>query len=399
MNTILLTLALLLQRDLNSVDPLSTFTVNDKENLGYRMVNVLDGTRLAQRVWTKAAFPEDRRDRHSQNFISVWATDVSIGYRGRLVLSYNPFTGRLKAMGVSASDTDFAPNLSIKECEQKAVEYYRLVGGRHALVLNRSRFYPESSPRNDDTKVLVVMNFTAPGLPYRFHSGIEAVMDRTYGTPDLLLIGHMPEYDRPRHVISKDQAIAAAAAAAADFTGWTLVETGSQDAMFRIPDFRQMPNRLGPTHRNRIAANRAGLIYEATVRDGSVAPEEGKMQPFVQVFVDAETGKAIGLIPAYKSMGGPKPERRSFQWGSSPWSVGSTSGVVHPHPVGTISLSTRRVKLVQGKKACFARFDPESKLLWIMDGNRIVGGKPEAKLADAIARAKSIPDIDWLEKT
>lgn len=310
---------------------------------------------------------------------------VTVRYRGRVGLSYARPTGRLFACGISYPSENRAPNLSIDQCVEKVKEYYRLVGGTNSLSLQRAEI-DLSMDRETFLYVYVYFSFTAPGTAYRFASGIEAIVDRTYGTPENMQIGEIPPYDAPANVVSKDDAVANAIAAASQYTGWSVLEGASQEPMFHVPDYLGMPNRMQAVHKRRFSEGKACLVYEVTVHDASVdLPTGDRRRPFVQVYVDAETGQPIGLLPVYKRIGAPSEDlpRRAFDW-SGTWTVGSTAGKILPSSKEP-PFAQKRVLLVRDSQRVLASYDPASGLVWLISRGKAFVGEPDGELRKALA--------------
>ncbi|MCZ7580325.1 MAG: hypothetical protein M5U21_05840 [Fimbriimonadaceae bacterium] len=300
-------------------------------------------------------------------------------------LSYARPTGRLFACGISYPSENRAPNLSVGQCVEKVKEYYRLVGGTNSLSLQRAEI-DLSMDRETFLYVYVYFSFTAPGTAYRFASGIEVIVDRTYGTPENMQIGEIPPYDAPANVVSKDDAVANAIAAASSYTGWSVLEGASQEPMFHVPDYLGMPNRMRDVHRLRLAEGRACLVYEVTVHDASAnLPVGDRRRPFVQIYVDAETGQPIGLLPVYKRIGAPSEDlpRKPFDW-SGTWSVGQASGLIRSSSKEA-PFANKPVLLTRGNERALVNYDPHAGLVWLVSGGKAFVGEPDGELRLALA--------------
>ncbi|MCL4285108.1 MAG: hypothetical protein KJZ62_08385 [Fimbriimonadaceae bacterium] len=386
MITILLAVSLLAQQPLSQQDALSSFRVRFSEGQeNYGKVDVPKAASLAHRLWEFAAFPEDQKRKYWENYMSVAPRFFSLRYRNRVGLAYSTPTGRLFACGISHPSENRAPNLSVDQCVEKVREYYRLVGGTNSLSLQRAEI-DLSMDRETFLYVYVYFSFTAPGTAYRFASGIEAIVDRTYGTPENMQIGEIPPYDAPANVVSKDDAVANAIAAASSYTGWSVLEGASQEPMFHVPDYLGMPNRMQAVHKRRLSEGKACLVYEVTVHDASVdLPTGDRRRPFVQVYVDAETGQPIGLLPVYKRIGAPSEDlpRRAFDWDGT-WTVGSTTGKILPSSKEP-PFAQKRVLLVRDSQRVLANYDPYTGLVWLISGGKAFVGEPDDRLRMALA--------------
>ncbi|BBO24907.1 MAG: hypothetical protein L6Q31_08115 [Fimbriimonadaceae bacterium] len=386
MITILFAVSLLAQQPLSQQDALSSFRVRFSEGQeNYGKVDVPKAASLAHRLWEFAAFPEDQKRKYWENSMSVTPRFLNLDYRNRVGLAYSTPTGRLFACGISYPSENRAPNLSIDQCVEKVKEYYRLVGGTNTLSLQRAEI-DLSMDRETFLYVYVSFSFTAPGTAYRFASGIEAIVDRTYGTPENMQIGEIPPYDAPANVVSKDDAVANAIAAASQYTGWSVLEGASQEPMFHVPDYLGMPNRMQAVHKRRLSEGKACLVYEVTVHDASVdLPTGDRRRPFVQVYVDAETGQPIGLLPVYKRIGALSEDlpRRAFDW-SGTWAVGSTTGKILPSSKEP-PFAQKRVLLVRDSQRVLASYDPASGLVWLISGGKAFVGEPDGELRLALA--------------
>lgn len=386
MITILFAVSLLAQQPLSQQDALSSFRVRFSEGQeNYGKVDVPKAASLAHRLWEFAAFPEDQKRKYWENSMSVTPRFLNLDYRNRVGLAYSTPTGRLFACGISYPSESRAPNLSVDQCVEKVKEYYRLVGGTNSLSLQRAEI-DLSMDRETFLYVYVSFSFTAPGTAYRFASGIEAIVDRTYGTPENMQIGEIPPYDAPANVVSKDDAVANAIAAASQYTGWSVLEGASQEPMFHVPDYLGMPNRMQDVHKRRLSEGKACLVYEVTVHDASVdLPTGDRRRPFVQVYVDAETGQPIGLLPVYKRIGALSEDlpRRSFDW-SGTWAVGSTTGKILPSSKEP-PFAQKRVLLVRDSQRVLASYDPASGLVWLISGGKAFVGEPDGELRLALA--------------
>lgn len=385
-----------IQDDESKADAISTFRVQHQSNVRNHDLNLDNAVKVVHRLWQKAHFPDEPKTFGRANEIIHNSVGTTLLYRGRCGVGYSIGENRLYGLFVSPPRGSEKPNLTLDQCVQSVREYYKLVGGKNHLILNRAYFDPDNSAKMDEQKATVVFNFAVPGTNDRFASGIEAIVDRTYGTPDNMQIGVMPAYDRANRRVTKDQAAASAAAAVADFTGWSTMETGVQDASYRVPTFKGMPTRMADKHLRREREKRAGLMYEVTVRNALAdGGPDGKSQPFTQVFVDAETGEAVAIFPAYQRTGGSVAEPKPFAW-TGRWTSGKATDFVVPttaeKPAGT-----RRVLLSQDRTALCAEFDPKSGYLWARDGKGFAGGKPGSKLAKELATAKPVPKLDWMK--
>lgn len=235
------------QHQLGGPDPLSSFRVVYQQGAkDYGEVDAPSALSLAHRLWQYAAFAEDRDRGHWENWIVVSPRMVTVRYRGRVGLSYARPTGRLFACGISYPSENRAPNLSIDQCVEKVKEYYRLVGGTNSLSLQRAEI-DLSMDRETFLYVYVYFSFTAPGTAYRFASGIEAIVDRTYGTPENMQIGEIPPYDAPANVVSKDDAVANAIAAASQYTGWSVLEGALKSRCSTFPTTWGCPTGCRPS--------------------------------------------------------------------------------------------------------------------------------------------------------
>lgn len=374
------------QHQLGGPDPLSSFRVVYQQGAkDYGEVDAPSALSLAHRLWQYAAFAEDRDRGHWENWIVVSPRMVTVRYRGRVGLSYARPTGRLFACGISYPSENRAPNLSVDQCVEKVREYYRLVGGTNSLSLQRAEI-DLSMDRETFLYVYVYFSFTAPGTAYRFASGIEAIVDRTYGTPENMQIGEIPPYDAPANVVSKDDAVANAIAAASSYTGWSVLEGASQEPMFHVPDYLGMPNRMQAVHKRRLSEGKACLVYEVTVHDASVdLPTGDRRRPFVLVFVAAETGQPIGLLPVYKRIGALSEDlpRRAFDW-SGTWAVGSTTGKILPSSKEP-PFALKQVLMTRGNAKVPVNFDTHTGLVWLISGGKAFVGEPDGELCLALA--------------
>ncbi|GIK32275.1 MAG: hypothetical protein BroJett009_12670 [Armatimonadota bacterium] len=383
--SIALTLAIA-QTSLQEWDRLETFQVRFRQGASdFGKVDVSKALPLAHALWLSAPFRKDPALLHVVNSISTDGRFLFLSYRDTVGFSFVNNTGRMHAMGFQVPSESRAPNLSIDQCVEKVKEYYRLVGGTNSLSLQRTEI-DLSMDRETFLYVYVSFSFTAPGTAYRFASGIEAIVDRTYGTPENMQIGEIPPYDAPANVVSKDDAVANAIAAASQYTGWSVLEGASQEPMFHVPDYLGMPNRMQAVHKRRLSEGKACLVYEVTVHDASVdLPTGDRRRPFVQVYVDAETGQPIGLLPVYKRIGALSEDlpRRAFDW-SGTWAVGSTTGKILPSSKEP-PFAQKRVLLVRDSQRVLASYDPASGLVWLISGGKAFVGEPDGELRLALA--------------
>lgn len=383
MKTIALLTCLLIRSQINpEPDPLSSFRIRDEQHRGFRQVNILQAIQLAHSIQVLVNFPEDRVPRHYENSISIEESDLFISYRDRVAMSLTPQNGRLFAFNIYPPRQARAPNLSQEQCIAKAREFYHAVGGTLPLVLERS--YLEKDPQY----VHAVFKFAAPGTAYKFANGVETNIDRTYGTPHHMLISRPPLFEMPGSVVPRSIAIAQAASAAMQYTGWTAVQAASDDPTFRVPEFRRQPNRMREIEHRRVRERKAGLLYEVTVKDALAVVSEEKDRPFVWVHVDAESGEPIAIDPARWLIGGNTPANsRSFAWGQNDWSCGSAKGKVASSSQ-TSSASGKLVLLLSGRTYVKASFDKGSGLLWMDDKGQRVYGMPDKPLRRALEKAK-----------
>lgn len=390
---IALTLALA-QTSMQEWDRLETFQIRFRQGASdFGKVNVNKALPLAHSLWLGVPFRKDPATLHVENSISSDGRFLFLSYRDTVGLSFVTSTGRLHAIGFQLASENRAPNLSVDECVEKVEEYYRLVGGRNSLFLQRAEI-DLSMDRETFQYVYVNFSFTAPGTAYRFASGIEAIVDRTYGTPDNMQIGEVPPYDAPANVVSKSDAVANAISAASQYTGWSVLEGASQEPMFHVPDYLGMPNRMQAVHRQRLSEGKACLVYEVTVHDASVdVPTGDRRRPFVQIYVDAETGQPIGLLPVYKRIGtaGEPIPRKTFDW-SGTWSVGLTTGKIVPSSKEP-PFAEKRVTLSRGNQRVLANFDPSTGLVWLVSNGKAFVGEPDPNLLTALSRSARLRDF------
>lgn len=156
--------------------------------------------------------------------------------------------------------------------------------------------------------------------------------------------------------------------------------------MFHVPDYLGMPNRMQALHKRRLSEGRACLVYEVTVHDASVdVPTGDRRRPFVQVYVDAETGQPIGLLPAYKRLGVSLEEvpRRTFRWEGT-WSVGEVEGTIR-RSAKEPPIADKLVLLTRGNEHALAHFDASSGLVWLISNGKAFVGEPDGELRKALA--------------
>jgi hypothetical protein len=382
--TALLLVVSLAQFQWEKPDELSTFRIRMEDGrTDFGKVDVLQTIQLAHRLFLKADLDSDKKPRHYENGLTIRASAVQIAYRSRVSLTLHRESGLLLGFGVHTPDAEQVPNLSPEDCVAKAAEWYRAAGGTHETVLERSEI--DVLPQ----RVYVKLAYVASGTPHRFQAGVETYIDRTHGFPAIMWVDPLPAYDPPRRIVAKEQAVANAVAAAAEFTGWKLLEAASQDAAYHVPAYSKLPNRLSERHRARASAGRAGLVYEVSVNDGRYEWKQGEPRPFVQVYVDAETGEPIALLPVVLMRGGSGAAERPFSWGGT-WTVDGVSGAVEP-TAGDPPVRGRPVSLSRGSIHAAARFDAKSGVVWLEREGVVLAGLPDAALRRALSRAKPVP--------
>lgn len=364
-------------------DPLSSFRVTYEDAHDFGAVNVERAFELAHRLRQKANLPEDQIPRYYRNGLIVGDGNLYVSYGGRVTLVYDRKSGRLFALGVSSASTQKAPNLSLEQCAQKAREYYALAGGTQTLLDDRSFW------EDDGQRAHFIFKYGVPGTSYAFEYGVEAIVDRTYGTPNNMQIPAVPAYELPAHVVSAETALAQAAAATILYTGWTGVSPATEEPRLTIPDFRRMPHRMRAVDHRRARERKAAAVYCVTVKDAmAVAATEDK-RPFVQVFVDAETGEVLALEPLFLGRGGPSASaKRAFCWSGRDWVLGGLKGKVEDE-LSTRAPRGKRVLLQTGKTRVLASYDSASGLLWIRDAAGVHPGRPSKSLVPALQRASS----------
>ncbi len=372
-------------------DALSTFRVLNSRNLSYDEVNVQLGIRLAHRLQVLASIPEDAVPRHTENTLSVSERFVQISYRERARVGYIRGRGELFVIGITPPSQNRQPNLDEAQCLSRSQEYYRLAGGTLPLALERSYF--ENGEFSHPQYVHAVYKFTAPGTPWKFEDGVETIIDRTYGTPMHMWIGHPPAFEVPGTVVPKTSALAAAASVAAQFTGWPEVMPAADDPKFRIPSFADLPNRMRAVEHRRARERKAALFYEVTVRNGGVQVEREQDRPFIWVHIDAESGEPIAIFPAYQRLGGHSaPKARDFSWSGKTWRSGKVSGTVRPSSL-TPPANGKSVSFTSGLTHVFAKFDLKSRLVWTVSQGKTTAGVPDSALLKALSKAKAIPSF------
>lgn len=370
------------QESLSIADEIKTIRVRYSKGASSQgAFNLAEAVAWADRLRRLTSYPEDKLDRNRDNSLSVDPRFVAFHYKSRIHSHYRISDGKLFAWGFREPETR-APSVSFDDCIAKAKEWYFAAGQTEPIVLNRAFF----EPRVNEQEVHVVFQFVAPGTNYRFANGMEAIIDRTYGTPNYMWLSQRPAFEAARRVVNREVATANAAAAAFQLVKWEVLEAASQDAAYVIPNYSGMPNRMSSSHVRRVSEKKACLMYEVTVHDASALKEEGKMRPFVQVYVDAESGEPIAIFPAHKRMGGASFTRTPFKWESVKWQVGKVTGKVMSTQ-SAIPKSGKRVTLRNNRSVVFAQFDRSSGLVWIAQDGKTIVGLPEKGLSKALEAA------------
>jgi len=382
-----LSLVLTLQQVGTLDEELKTFRVWSSAGLtDTGAVNQRSAVEWALTIYNRLDFPEDKKTKRIDNYFRPSRDSIFLAYRSRVYGSFTSSNGRLFAWSIEPPETK-AKNVSLEDCVAKAREWYEAAGGKEELAL-RSEHGAYLQVNRNEQEVHVVFQFLAPGTSYRFGMGVEAIMDRTYGTPNYMYIAKRPDFESPRRVVPVDIAAANAAAAAFEFVKWEVLEAASQPAAYVIPNYRGLPNRMNETHQRRARDKKACLMYEVTVHDASAEPDREKGRPFVQVYVDAESGEPVALYPAFRMMGGGSVSRKPLDWGAGPWQVGKTMGKVSPAG-GAPPKAGRRVALANGRTVVFAQFDQRTGLVWVVQDGKTKIGRPERTLLKALASAQN----------
>jgi len=374
----------------SSAPPIDSFLIRDRDQRGPGQVSLSSGIALAHRLMVAANFPEDRSPRHASNQIVIDEDRVSIRLLERVGVSYERRSGRLISLWIIPPQENRASNVGVDEAAENVRDYYQVAGGVFPLVISRA------SIEADSRYIHVVAKYRAPGTNYLFSSGVEAIVDRTYGTPENMWIGVRPNYDLPTSVIPKADALTTAAYVMARYAGWNDSEVAADEPTFRVPDFRGMPHRMRAIEHSRAQAGRAGLYYEVTVKDGSQAGLPEPRRKFAWVMIDASSGEPIAIHPAYQLIGQVSKESPAppFSWGKKAWRAQKQIGLIQS--VETEAPKTgKSVVLSQGRRFVVAQFDRRSGLVWTTDRTQKVIGKVSSNLARELKALKSpkIPDI------
>lgn len=384
MNSTLLALAVSAWQLPANPPSLDSFVIRDRGQVGHGAVSIPRGIELVHKLLQRAGLPPTEFPSHAVNRIIVEERQLEISLYERAGVSFWRRNGQLLGFWISPPRENRAKNLSIGECVEKVNAFYVLAGGTLPLQMARAYF------EKDDQYIHVVSKYKAPGTNFLFGAGVEAIVDRTYGTPQNMWIAPRPSFDPPTNVVPKAEALAAAAYVMSRYAGWNVSEVASEEPSFRVPDFRGMPHRMRAIEHSRAQAGRAGLYYEVTVKDGSQADMPEPRRRFAWVMIDAASGEPIAIQPAYQLVGHGSAENPTplFTWGSKAWRAKKQIGIIQ-HTDLVTPKSGKRVLLTQGRRHIIAQFDAKSSLVWTTDRSKTIVGKVSSNLARELQNLKT----------
>lgn len=281
---------------------------------------------------------------------------------------------------------DVKVNVSLEECISRAKEFYKLVGGKHELELAWKEENLGAVPHADFAFDIVV-----PGAKHPIGDRMQFSYCMVYGLPMTVHLPQLPEYETPSNEISEEDAKYAAIAAALTYTKWERMEAGVDKARYVIPSYSGLPNAMSEKHKRQESQKKATLVYEVSVHDSTSWDEEKKyFTRFVQVYVDAETGLAIALFPAYARVGSASaksidPVDVDFEWTCGK-ATGKLEAVKEAAPT-----KGKKVLLKNNKSGwLYGLYDSKKNLLTYTQGRTYVY-RPDKNLSKALRAYKPAP--------